>query len=130
MKISYKITQGPQSSIINPIVASEIEGTLRIEVKNNTIFNEEDILLLEFAIYIKKWLDSDKDSNFIYESMEFEEKPILSFEKEEDKLWKINSVWFNQDQSDIYVSHPELINACTNFIDDFTSEFKGITFQY
>ncbi len=31
MEISYKITQGPQSSITLPIVSSEIEGTLIIK---------------------------------------------------------------------------------------------------
>ena len=130
MKISYIITHGPQSSIIDPIVSSEIEGTLRIEVENDIIFNEEDILLLEFAIYLKKWLESDKNSNFIYESMEFEESPILSFEKKKNDLWEINSVWFGQDRSGIYISHLELINACINFISEFSNEFKGITFQY
>ncbi|RKG52357.1 hypothetical protein D7V64_09805 [Acinetobacter cumulans] len=130
MKISYTIINGPKSSIIDPIVVSEIDGTLRIDVENDIIFDEEDILLLEFAIYIKKWLKSYKDSDFIYESMEFEEKPILSFEKVKDNLWKINSVWFSQDQTDIYVAQLELINACTKFITDFSSEFKGITFQY
>ena len=34
MEISYVITHGPQSSIIDPIVSSEIEGTLIIKVKN------------------------------------------------------------------------------------------------
>lgn len=124
------ITNSPKSSIVDPIVTSEIEGTLIIKVNNCIIFNEEDLLLLEFAIYVKKWLDSDKKSNFIYESMEFEEKPILSFEKIEENLWKINSVWFNQDQGDICVSHLELVNACTNFLSEFKNEFKGITFQY
>lgn len=84
MKISYIITSGPKSSILNPIVRSEIEGTLIIKVNNCIIFNEEYLLLLEFAIYIKKWLDSDKESNFIYESLEFEENPALAFEKIED----------------------------------------------
>lgn len=126
MIISYTTTNGPKSSIIDPIVTSEIEGTLIIKVNNYIIFNEEYLLLLEFAIYVKKWLYGDKKSNFIYESMGFEEKPILSFEKIEENLWKINSVWFNQDQGDIYVSHLELVNACTNFL----NEFKGITFRY
>ena len=48
MEISYKITQGPQSSITLPIVSSEIEGTLIIKVKNKIIFNEENLLLLNF----------------------------------------------------------------------------------
>lgn len=130
MEISYKITQGPQSSIILPIVSSEIEGTLIIKVKNKIIFNEEDLLLLEFAIYIKQWLDRDEKPNFSYSSMEFEEKNILTFEKEKDNLWRINSVWFNKDQNNIYVMYPELINACTNFIYKLKNDFKGIIFQY
>ncbi|EMT0928789.1 hypothetical protein ABT260_000740 [Acinetobacter baumannii] len=130
MEISYKITQGPQSSIILPIVSSEIEGTLIIKVKNKIIFNEENLLLLEFAIYIKQWLDRDEKPNFSYSSMEFEEKNILTFEKEKDDLWRINSVWFNKDQNNIYVMYPELINACTSFINKLKNDFKGITFQY
>ncbi|MCA4418299.1 hypothetical protein LDY12_08135, partial [Acinetobacter baumannii] len=70
MEISYKITQGPQSSITLPIVSSEIEGTLIIKVKNKIIFNEENLLLLEFSIYIKQWLDRDEKPNFSYSSME------------------------------------------------------------
>lgn len=119
MEISYVITHGPQSSIIDPIVSSEIEGTLIIKVKNKIIFNEEDLLLLEFAIYIKQWLDRDEKPNFSYTSMEFDEKNILTFEKEKDNLWRINSVWFNKDQNNIYVTYPELINACINFINNF-----------
>lgn len=128
MEISYKITQGPQSSIILPIVSSEIEGTLIIKVKNEIIFNEEDLLLLEFAIYIKQWLDRDEKPNFSYFSMEFEEKNILTFEKK--NLWKINSVLFSKEQNNIYVMYPELINACTSFINNLKNDFKGITFQY
>ncbi|MCU4529602.1 hypothetical protein POD11_05365 [Acinetobacter sp. P1(2023)] len=130
MEISYTITHGPQSSIIDPMVSSEIEGTLIIKVKNKIIFNEEDLLLLELAIYIKQWLDRDEKPNFSYSSMEFEEKNILTFEKEKDDLWRINSVWFNKDQNNIYITHLELIDACTNFIDNFKKDFKGITFQY
>jgi len=130
MEISYIITHSPQSSIMNPIVSSEIEGTLTIKVKNKIIFNEEDLLLLEFAIYIKEWLDRDEKSNFSYTSMEFEEKNILTFEKEKDNLWRINSVWFNKDQNNIYVIYSELINACTNFINNLRNDFKGITFRY
>lgn len=86
MEISYTITHGPQSSTIDSIVSSEIEGTLIIKVKNKIIFNEEDLLLLEFAIYIKQWLDRDEKPNFSYTSMEFDEKNILTFEKEKDNL--------------------------------------------
>jgi len=130
MEISYVITHGPQSSIIDPIISSEIEGTLIIKVKNKIIFNEENLLLLEFAIHLKQWLDRDEKSNFSYTSMEFEEKNILTFEEDKDNLWKINSAWFNKDQNNIYVTYSELINACTNFINNFKNNFKGITFQY
>jgi hypothetical protein len=130
MEISYVITHGPQSSIILPIVSSEIEGTLIIKVKNKIIFNEEDLLLLEFAIYLKQWLDRDEKPNFSYSSMEFEEKNILTFEEDKDNLWRINSAWFNKDQNNIYVTYSELINACTTFINNFKNDFKGVTFQY
>lgn len=130
MEISYVITHGPQSSIILPIVSSEIEGTLIIKVKNKIIFNEEDLLLLEFAIYLKQWLDRDEKPNFSYSSMEFEEKNILTFEEDKDNLWRINSAWFNKDQNNIYVTYSELINACTTFINNFKNDFKGITFHY
>lgn len=130
MEISYVITHGPQSSIIDPIVSSEIEGTLIIKVKNKIIFKEEDLLLLEFAIYLKQWLDRDEKQNFSYSSMEFEEKNILTFAKEKDNLWRINSVYFNKDKNNIYVMYPEIINACINFINKLKNDFKDITFQY
>lgn len=115
---------------MDPIVTSEVEGILTIKVKNKIVFNEEDLLLLEFAIYIKQWLNRDEKSNFSYTSMEFEEKNILTFEKEKDNLWRINSVWFNKDQNNIYVTYPELINACINFKNNLKSDFQGITFQH
>ncbi|KQQ77829.1 hypothetical protein [Acinetobacter sp. Leaf130] len=130
MEISYTITHGLESSTIDSIVSSEIESTLIIKVKNKIIFNEEDLLLLEFAIYLKQWLDRDENSNFSYTSMEFEEKNILTFEEDKDNLWRINSVWFNKDQNNIYVTYSESINACINFINNFKNNFKGITFQY
>ncbi|EXE94093.1 hypothetical protein J588_0001 [Acinetobacter sp. 1578804] len=62
--------------------------------------------------------------------MEFEEKNILTFAKEKDNLWRINSVWFNKDKNNIYVMYPEIINACINFINKLKNDFKDITFQY
>ncbi len=45
MKISYTIINGPKL-IIDPIVVSEIDGTLRIDVENDIIFDERRYIVV------------------------------------------------------------------------------------
>ena len=64
----------------------DIEGELTISKKNKIIFSHGDILLVEFARSVRRWLEfNDKNitEDFVYNSMDFEEEPVIAFRLQE-----------------------------------------------
>lgn len=64
----------------------DVEGELTISEKNKVIFSHEDILLVEFARAVRRWLEfNDKNitEDFVYNSMDFEEEPVITFRLQE-----------------------------------------------
>ena len=81
-KIEFTLTNFPdRTSGYHPIAYTE--GKLTFFDKNNCkIFQLEGVLLIEFALIIKKWMlliDKGIIESFIYNSMDFEEEPVLAF---------------------------------------------------
>ncbi|NUE67587.1 MULTISPECIES: hypothetical protein [Snodgrassella] len=95
-------------------IFSEVEGHLIIYINNEIILSEKGILLLELAKQLKDWMNNcDKD--FFYESMDYEDAPILLFRKINLNNWQISGIWMDKTYSNIKFS--ELQFACNNFID-------------
>jgi hypothetical protein len=77
-------------------VIAEVTGRLEITINDRIFFDEEDILLLELAIILSRWINQARDdfsTPFYYASMDYEEEPILSFMLRESGTWMIFSEW-------------------------------------
>ena len=75
---------------------ADIEGELEIDVDNRSFFSEKYFLLLEFGIELSKWLNkikSDDVVDFSYETVSFNEGPILEFIQSSEDSWRILSQW-------------------------------------
>jgi len=82
---------------INGIESWDYSELLKLEcwfcIKiNGEVFYEEPLFpILEFIYFYEKW-DEDKTQNFVYNTIESEDNPMISFIKNDEK-WSIDSVW-------------------------------------
>jgi hypothetical protein len=75
---------------------ADVEGSLKIIIEDKLFFDEQSILLLELALALIKWIEmieSGKMIDFYYESMDYEDKPILAFMLTDNNSWRLYSVW-------------------------------------
>jgi hypothetical protein len=108
------ITYGPR-------LFSEVEGQLIIYIDNKIILSEKGILLLELAKQLKNWINNS-DNDFYYESMDYEEAPILLFRHISLNNWQISGVWMNEIYSNIKLS--DLIVASNKFIEKLITDLN------
>ena len=94
IRFSFKIEEFPKETGSYHVPAYT-EGNLSIINEGKEFLNADGILLVEFAVVLKKWLlaiDAGKMDNFVYESMDFEESPIVEKLLNNGKV-KPASVW-------------------------------------
>lgn len=105
---------------------ADVEGNLAITIGENTFFDEEYILLLELAVALIRWIkkiESSEMVDFYYESMDYEDKPILAFILNHNNSWRLYSVWeIFTDRSEI--SLEELLQTINQFISELTTYIK------
>ncbi|XYH99087.1 hypothetical protein ACMHYB_04780 [Sorangium sp. So ce1128] len=79
MRFLYEITSFPDK-LEGYNLTAYAEGTLRLLIRSVVFLDASGILLVEFAIVLKKWLLSVEDGpvGLYYASMDFEEEPILA----------------------------------------------------
>lgn len=97
---------------------ADVEGNLTITLGKNIFFNKEYILLLELAVALIRWVNKIKSgeiANFHYESMDYEDEPILAFIINDDQTWRLYSVWETFTNSS-HISSEELLQATKKFI--------------
>ncbi|GJD18230.1 hypothetical protein RIVM261_031860 [Rivularia sp. IAM M-261] len=97
---------------------ADVEGNLKITLGKQIFFDEEYILLLELAIRLIKWIskiESEEIVDFYYESMDYEDAPILAFKVNTDSTWHLFSMWQNFNDSS-HISSEELIQSTKTFI--------------
>lgn len=73
-------------------IASQIEGTLEIHINGSIFLSETNILLIELAQVIHNWLNNDV-MTFYYQSMDYEEEPIINISQCETGKYFISSIW-------------------------------------
>lgn len=67
---------------------------LLINIQGQSFFDEPEMTLVELAVSINKWLkSSQKNQDFIYETMDYDEEPIIIFKHIEDGLYQVESIW-------------------------------------
>jgi hypothetical protein len=94
MKIKFEITTIPEKEQKKYLTAY-LEGCLQIFIGGKLFFNQSGILLIEFAIVIRRWLtflEKNKVIDFVYETMDYDE-PILRIIHTNDNNFRIESVW-------------------------------------
>ncbi len=97
IEITYKFSSTIPKEINKKFIA-DFEGCLQIKLEGMIIFSEEDMLLAEFLFVCTQWLlSSEKDDSFIYDSMDYEDSPIISVKKEGqvsffETVWPMDNV--------------------------------------
>ena len=126
MKIEFEIQEFPKNNEGYNIITNT-EGLLKISIEDYIYINETGILLIEFAIFIYKWLLKLKQgeiTDFYYSSMDFEEEPIFCLRYDLNKnLFTLISVW-NKDLKQHIISKAEAIQLFETYINDLQQSLK------
>lgn len=99
-RIEYSINKYPD--------LIDLSGDITIEVNNKTFFKQSDFPVLEFIRALEKWLNNT-NSNMIYNNIETEDNPLISFIFN-DKGWQIISPWQLFECTD-FLTKEELLKA-------------------
>lgn len=113
LRIKFEVTTFPRTDQMEYLQVY-VEGILQVFVGNHLFFNQRDITLVEFAIFVRKWMNNvseSKNRDFAFNSMDHGE-PIMSFNYVEDDRFKFQSIW----------QEKECIELIT--IDDILHEFQ------
>lgn len=125
LNTSKKIDQALVESHNYKILA-DIEGELTIYINDELFFFDELILLMEFAIELSKWLEVIKvglNKDFCYETMDFNESPILEFTQVKNNDWSISSIWQKFESKEAF-SLQIIKNAVDVFLSNLTDELR------
>lgn len=103
-------------------IIADIEGELVIHINEKLFFREQYILLLELGLELTKWIKNVKSgfiADFKYETMDYNEGPILEFIKQENDFWMIYSQWQENAVNDAIIFNDLLlaINVFLNELD-------------
>ncbi|MFN7046001.1 MAG: hypothetical protein ACK4M1_12460 [Flavobacterium sp.] len=104
IRIRFEITDIPKEEQ-KKYPTLYLEGILKIYVNEITFFDQSGILLIEFAIFINRWLNIIKKGEYvdlIYNTMDNDE-PILSFNYVKDNYYRIYSVWQETEVSELLI---------------------------
>ena len=123
MIISFRIVELPKGN--EPYrLATDIEGELLITSDSGTqLFKRDGVLLVEFAIFCKKWLREKSSEDFYYASMDFEEEPIIAFRIHSSSNCYLESVWL-EDQVDA-IPLTEVKEAMRRYIDELRADLDS-----
>jgi len=124
MEIKFKITDVPKEEQ-KKYPTAYLEGILTIFVNEVLFFNQSGVLLIEFAIFINRWLNSIKKGDFAdlnFETMDNDE-PILSLTYVKDNLYGIYSVWQESEVSNL-LDKENVVAVFEKYIEDLRNELK------
>lgn len=125
IEITFDIISAP-SNIEGTKVIADIEGSFSLSIDGELLLEEEDILLLELAFFLSKWLkdiENNNVRNFYYESMNYEEKPILEFVKIKKECWKLGSIW-QKFENKYCIGLNEFSKTAKNYIQELEYDLK------
>lgn len=104
---------------------ADVEGELDIIINNKIFFSENYFLLLEFGIELKKWwvkVKSNEKTGFSYETMSFNEGPILELTDIAEGSWRVFSQWQKFDCNH-EIPQKVLMNSVEKFLWELESQF-------
>lgn len=124
MKIDFEITKTPLGEQWK-YPKAYIEGRLQISVDEIMVFDQPGILLIEFASFVRRWLNLVKSLGaykFVYETMDHDE-PIFVLDRF-DGSYKISSIWQETDIQTL-LSEADVVTAFENYLIDLTKILKA-----
>ncbi|UTA67287.1 hypothetical protein [Emticicia sp. 21SJ11W-3] len=124
MRIKFEITDIPIAEQKNYPTAY-LEGILKIYVKEVVFFNQSGILLIEFAIFISRWLNNVKTTEFVdfsFETMDNDES-ILSLNYVNKNLFRIYSIWQELEVKEL-LTKEEIVAEFEKYLESLENELK------
>ena len=114
-------------------LVADTEGELVITKNGRCIFVHGEILLVEFARALGEWLKLNRgniNQDFVYNSMDFEEEPIVAFRQQKTGDLLIETSLLTIPKR-ILIKPDELITASTKFLQKLhdTLAYKGVCFE-
>ncbi len=91
----------------------DIERDFSVKISGKLFYKQPFFPILEFLNYYVKW---NKCSDFIYNTIESMENPMISFKKQHS-FWRIDSVWKKFDCKTKFV-----LSDFTNAVDELCSK--------
>lgn len=131
MKFEFDLNKKIDKSLIetkNRKILADIEGELVITVGSEIFFREQGILLLEFGILLSNWnsdVNKGLTKNFIYETMDYSEGPILEFTMQKNCVWGIQSQWEQFHVYETFSLH-ELTNCSRHMLQELNDKLKEV----
>ncbi|WP_437777287.1 DUF7878 domain-containing protein [Sorangium sp. So ce1097] len=124
MRFLYQIISFPDKVEGYNLVAYT-EGTLRLFIGPIAFFDANGILLIEFAIVLKKWLLRLENGpvDLYYASMDFDEEPVLALRYDADAdEFLPESVWAKSDP--LPISRGEAKSAADAYLAELGEELR------
>lgn len=124
MKVEFEIISIPEGEQ-KKYPTAYLEGLLKILINNIIFFNQSGILLIEFAIFIVKWLDRIKVGEFVdftFDTMDNDE-PIISLKYVKGDYYRIESIWQDIEVTEL-LSKEEIINGFEKYLVNLEVELK------
>lgn len=129
IKIEFNITELPtEDRRKEKYLDVDIDGTLKVFIDNDLFFDGE-ILLVHFAIFVKRWLNKINKKempDFAYESDVYEDEGIiLGFTHVGKSKYKIDSIWKKKEVKN-FINKKNLVNAFEKYLNelDLTLQVK------
>ncbi len=123
MKIKYEITIKPKDE---KYLVAYLEGILKIYINGALFLNVENILIVEFAIALKKWIIQIGEINmfdFSYESMDSDEQGIFELEFDGNKGFFPKSIW-QEFQTNEPISKDVLFKEIETFLININNDLR------
>lgn len=124
MRYNYKIVRFPSETKGYNLTAYT-EGSLQVMLGPTVFLEAGDILLVELAVVLHKWLLSLENSpcDLYYSSMDYEEEPILALRFDPDRhLFIPESVWAKASSSPI--AFLDAKKAASSYLSSLRSEIE------
>ena len=132
ISINFKIVTMPLGAERYRLIA-DTEGELVITKNGQCIFSHGEILLVEFARVLGEWLKLNRrnvNQDFVYNSMDFEQEPVVAFRQKEAGDLLIETSLLTIPESTL-IKPDELITASTEFLQKLhdTLVREGVCFE-
>jgi len=123
-EINFTITEFPRNLSESYSAIAGTEGRITFHINSREFFCEDNMLVLEFGVALKKWLDAleaNDKSNFLYSSLIVEEEPFIQFIYAGENKFEIKCAWNSRSEN---TSREDLVQASLEFLRQLKVQLK------